>query len=202
MKTSHDNLTKKITRSGIFKLSDRFTPIGIKCLTSVGKAISQREYNFISFINDVGKIREMISEISFEMMKYERPANKKNLSESLLDDFDNELNSFFNGWGISADDLNPHFDKLKKKAKRIIKNQTTKQANKIQNLDIKETSRRDSMIYHIHNSLKKHTALTTTDINYYIAHLLIACEFEKGTLQTVFNKIDRAYYRYPKSPQM
>jgi len=211
MQTSLDNLTEKITNSGVFKLSEQSTPIGIKCLTSGGKTISGRENNFIPY--NVGKLRQMISEISFEMMKYSRPANEKNLLESLLADFDNELNSllsgfdnelnsFFDGWGISAEDLNLKLDELKKKSRKYLIKQLSKQAASIDKLDMKKTNRRDSMIFNIHNSFKKHTSFTATDINYYIAHIMIECEVENGTLQTVFNKIDRAYYRYPKSPQM
>jgi hypothetical protein len=192
-----DDLEQKILKSGIFKLDDKSNPIGLINLTSK-KALSVRDSNYLD-IKPHHHLKSLISDLSLEIDKFCQGPKDRNLLEDLRDDFEKELISLLKDWGLSPDYLSPHYDALLKKAKKHLNKELSDYYKNIKSLDTKDTARRDAMIYWMHRAFKEYTPIKLTDINCYLAYILIACGLEKGSPQTVFSKIDRAFHRYPKS---
>ena len=193
---TENEIKQKILSTGVFKLDDRSNPIGIIKFTSK-KVLSTKAGNYIN--HKPHKLKNLISDLSYEMVKYCRGPEDRNLLENFKDDFEKKFISFLEDWGFSPDDLNPHYAELIKKAKKNLDRELSGHAKNIERLRNKDTARRGTMIYWMHRAFKEYTQIKPTDINRYLAYILIACGLENGSPKTVFNKIDRAYHRHPKS---
>jgi hypothetical protein len=185
---------QKITNSGLFKLNNASAPIGIITLKSDDKSLSA-----------IGKydryaphiLRIMIGEISREISSHLYGPRDYNSLEKVMDDFENEFISFLSDkWDFRPEDLNPQYEAFVKKAKKSIKKNLSQFEKAMTRRDKKPTLRREQLVENIHSIIEKNTKFSATDINHYIAHLLIDCGIETGTHRTVFDKIDRQYYRY------
>jgi hypothetical protein len=191
-----DQLEQKILECGIFKRDDKSKPIGLIKLIPGKKTLSTTNKH-LPYKPHI--LRSLISDLSHEIEKYCQDPRDKNLLNNLQDEFEKEFISFLKDWGLSSDNLNPHYAALIKKAKKYLHKELSGYEKDIRRLDTKDKARRGTMFYQMHRAFKEHTNINLTDINRYLAYILIACGIEKGSPKTVFNKTDRAFHRYPKS---
>jgi len=192
------SIEHKITKSGILKLNSRLIPIGIFRLTAKDKSLTKKPENFIKF--STHQLREVVECLALEIKDYlQGPRNYKSL-ENVMNYFENEFISFLDEWDFRPADLNPYSADLVKKAKKSIKKNLSQHENAMTRFDKKPTLRRKKMVENIHGIFEQYTKFSATDINHYIAHLLIECGVETGTHISVFNKIDRQHYRYKTQP--
>ena len=64
--------------------------------------------------------------------------------------------------------------------------------------DKKPSFRKRSLAKRIREILESYTSIKNTDIDYYVAHLLVACGIETDSYKRVYQKISQARYRYMK----
>jgi len=102
-------LEQQITNSGVFKLDEKSKPIGIVNLTPK-KFLSMRENAYLPFQTHI--LRNMIVDMSDEITCYANGPKDYKTLEKLIDNFENELSSFFKNWDFSPNDLNPHYDRV------------------------------------------------------------------------------------------
>jgi hypothetical protein len=213
-------LEQKMLESGIFKLDDKSRPIGIINLDSK-KALSTRETNYLSynlpykphflcvlilyassirpFLLPYANILSLILCLSNEIKQYLHNDEEDNYFEKGSIYFEKELVSLLESWGISPNDLKPHYDDFIKKAKKHLQKNLLAVAKPFTRRDSKKTYRRDYLISRLHRIFEEHTNINHTDINHYLTYILIACDIEKGLPQTVFKRIDKAFYKYKKN---
>ena len=155
-----------------------------------------REKKYIRF--NTGILHFLILDLSREIKQYFH--KEDNIFEKGYTDFEKDLVSVLVDWGISSDDLKPQYEAFIKKAKKHLRRNLSASIKPFTRKNTKKTYRRDSLIFQLHSTFKEYTDINQVDIMRYIACLLIAFNIEEDSLKKVFEKTQRAYYRYPQSP--
>ena len=202
------SVKEQILHSGLFKLDDRGKPVGLFRLTPRGKTLSKKR--ILPGKNCQGdEIRlrkisgELVKDLAIKINDYLRGPRIYNSVESVANEFENELVGLLQNWDFSPKDLQPYYDKLVNKAKKKLKRHLTPLDKKMSRWGTKESLRFAALAGYLRNSFLAYTGedLGITDLNYYVAHLLIACGIETNDYKTVYNKISKAYYRHDHTPE-
>ena len=184
-------IEKMILDSRIFKL-DQEKKFGIFCLTPGEKAISKKRYD--SYERKV--IRNIIVELTTEINIYLQGPHVRHPLDSVLKDFENEFVAFLKQWDFTLKDLDPHSTKLIATGKKVLKRNLSRPERNMTKFDIKTSFRKRYLAQRIWEILKSYTSIKDTNIDYYAAHLLVACEIEADSYKRVYDKISQARYRY------
>ncbi len=202
----------KILNSDLFLLGPDKKPTGLIGLTPGNKKLSRSKNNVIPNIPELN-LRIMASKLNRIIYCYKTDSPRSvYLSYEMdtheeLEDFEDRLLKFLEYNLFRRDELEPLLSKLIKKAKRVLKKKYEEDWYPGRKKMTEKQKWYFNLIAPLIAIFKKYlndqatekTAVTKTDIFYYISHLLIACGIEKsdtkGSHKPVFEKIRRYYYR-------
>ena len=134
METTRRDIRRKILESGLFKLDDSNKPVGLLHLASGTKDLWSERCH----IGSRRKISARVSELAEQIRDYLKgPRNW----DPVASQFERGLQAFLEKRGLTAEDLEPHYTRFLKKAKRqLMKNLSADELGFLKFLDLYSNS--------------------------------------------------------------